>query len=710
MDVTSSYPAQNPSPTGPGSNPAPRLQEAGIDVTAYDPPALTPPIWGAIEERVLAVRGYDNRWELACALPQRCGQRLEAGESAEQVLAWLRHSAVSRLLQDRRSVRMAVIDSSLPLPLVERVATLQRRLGRWSPGRLRRAERDRALVQCCEDWAARLAGGTHPETLLHEPVQTQVRQLRNEQWGQRSWLSRLVGRCRQAVTWTLLSSGLVYALLWVRLALLQPRSHEGDLLDALDQVTRQIPVEQRAWPLVKRFSESENSSLLARSQLLVKTALTQGPSHPNWPQAREQLAALAEFLELLVEASRKPHLGYLYRDWPQQANLLPNVQVAVSYYRWQLVWLSTSLQLLQGESHRALEQSAPDRAADMAIAALRLARLAARQDNSPTLQELGEGAILQIVDQMGQLGESGQLPIPVLDRLRDALAEPQPESTPVPVDVDQILADQLDRCYSTGENGAITRPGLELLVAESYVAGGVSPVVQWMWWPWLAQYVAGGGNPFASQVQPLGPVIAPLMIRRQAARAELQQRVAAARRKAESSDDFADFDQYLADEVTALTDTDWSRLHYSPVIATLQSSAAVLREVIAPAIDTRRRRGAEGALAVRLALARHRQRTGVFPESLSALVPVDLPELPRDPFDGQPLRARRQGDWLILYSVGENGSDETAGWTQSNPQRPVHPQDLKLGEVNTATDPVPLPGEPRPADQVPAPQAESPRP
>lgn len=72
MVVSSSSPAENPVPKGSGKNPAPRLLEAGIDVTSYDPPELSHRIWLEIEDRVLAVRGTDDRWELACALPQRC--------------------------------------------------------------------------------------------------------------------------------------------------------------------------------------------------------------------------------------------------------------------------------------------------------------------------------------------------------------------------------------------------------------------------------------------------------------------------------------------------------------------------------------------------------------------------------------------------------------------------------------------------------------
>ena len=64
----------------------------------------------------------------------------------------------------------------------------------------------------------------------------------------------------------------------------------------------------------------------------------------------------------------------------------------------------------------------------------------------------------------------------------------------------------------------------------------------------------------------------------------------------------------------------------------------------------------------------HRQRTGQFAASLCDLVPQDLAELPVDPYDGQPLKVRQIGDRRWLYSVGEDGQDDTRGWEQKIPR------------------------------------------
>jgi len=685
MVESSSSPAETPVPRGAGKNPAPGLLEVGIDVTSYDPPELSNRIWREIEERVLAVRGVDNRWELACALPQRCGQRLAAGETERELAAWLRDVAVGELLRSSRGIRMSVIETSLPIRLLEKVNQGRRQLSRWWPGRLSRTERDLAISQWCEEWAGQLASGTSVETLLQEPLKTRVREVRSVQWQQRGWLSKLVGHTRRVVGWLLLVGGLVYGVLWVRLALLQPRPGNGDLLAGFGEATRNLPAEQRGWPLVKQFWEKTNAQSNASLQITVRTALLTGPSHPAWAEARTQLESVADSLGLLLEASRKTHLGYPFPalQLPYQSGQLANLQVVMSYYRWQTLLLSQSVTLMQGEAHRALEQSDPDRAVEMAIAALRLARLAVRGENIPAVIQLGEASISQIVDLIGQLCESDDMSVAALDRLREALMEPQQFVESPKVEVVGLLVDQLDRFYSSDSNGAMTRQGLEILVSESFMTGSLAPVVQWLYWPWNGSWLAPGQSPFAAHVQPLAPVIAPLMVRRQAAVAEVERVVAAARQKADSSGDIDAFVQHLTDEVTVLTQTEWSRIHYAPVISVLQSSAAILREVTAPVVDTRPRLAAERAMVVKISFERYRRRTGAFPADLADLVPVELSELPLDPFDNRPLKWLKSGNGWFLYAVGEDGTDDSASWKPVDSTRPIHPGDLRLLQITS---------------------------
>jgi len=65
-------------------------------------------------------------------------------------------------------------------------------------------------------------------------------------------------------------------------------------------------------------------------------------------------------------------------------------------------------------------------------------------------------------------------------------------------------------------------------------------------------------------------------------------------------------------------------------------------------------------LAARTGLAckLYKSRTGRYPESLEALVPGILNEVPIDPFTGRPLVYRREGDGFIVYSLGSNEKDD----------------------------------------------------
>ncbi len=59
-----------------------------------------------------------------------------------------------------------------------------------------------------------------------------------------------------------------------------------------------------------------------------------------------------------------------------------------------------------------------------------------------------------------------------------------------------------------------------------------------------------------------------------------------------------------------------------------------------------------------LAVERYRLSHGQLPAHFSDLVPVYLPQVPQDPFDGGPLRYRRLEPGFIVYSIGPNQADD----------------------------------------------------
>jgi hypothetical protein len=69
-----------------------------------------------------------------------------------------------------------------------------------------------------------------------------------------------------------------------------------------------------------------------------------------------------------------------------------------------------------------------------------------------------------------------------------------------------------------------------------------------------------------------------------------------------------------------------------------------------------------------LGAERYRQRFGHWPESLDALVPEFLSEVPKDPFDGTPLRYRVVAGGVVIHSVGPKLNDMVITLDESDPQ------------------------------------------
>jgi ABC-type transport system involved in multi-copper enzyme maturation permease subunit len=80
--------------------------------------------------------------------------------------------------------------------------------------------------------------------------------------------------------------------------------------------------------------------------------------------------------------------------------------------------------------------------------------------------------------------------------------------------------------------------------------------------------------------------------------------------------------------------------------------------VIEKGAETYRRSRACLRCAIALiALERYRLAHGAWPESLDALTPKFLSEVPKDPYDGRLLRYRRLPDGVVVYSIGQDGQD-----------------------------------------------------
>ena len=74
--------------------------------------------------------------------------------------------------------------------------------------------------------------------------------------------------------------------------------------------------------------------------------------------------------------------------------------------------------------------------------------------------------------------------------------------------------------------------------------------------------------------------------------------------------------------------------------------------------------------AAGLAVERYRLQHGRWPDSLADLTGDLLPTVPRDPFDGRPLRYRSDDVGVIVYSIGPDGKDDGGNRATLNTHKP----------------------------------------
>ncbi|HEY7425710.1 MAG TPA: hypothetical protein VH682_15885 [Gemmataceae bacterium] len=102
---------------------------------------------------------------------------------------------------------------------------------------------------------------------------------------------------------------------------------------------------------------------------------------------------------------------------------------------------------------------------------------------------------------------------------------------------------------------------------------------------------------------------------------------------------------------------------------------ASLTRLIFPSVTklggaSRRKHAILRCTVVALASERYRQATRKWPESLDKLCPQFLKAVPRDPFDGEPLRYRRVEDGVVIYSVSSDGVDNNGNLDRERPNQP----------------------------------------
>ncbi len=132
----------------------------------------------------------------------------------------------------------------------------------------------------------------------------------------------------------------------------------------------------------------------------------------------------------------------------------------------------------------------------------------------------------------------------------------------------------------------------------------------------------------------------------------------------------------------------------------------VLARLLAPAMDKiaqacQRNHAILRNAIVALAAERYRQKHGRWPATLDELVQAGLlKSAPVDPYDGRPLRLRRTGDGLMVYSVGPDNADNGGVIDRQNPIKAGTDLGFQLWDVAARRQPPPPPKPPEDSPDV----------
>jgi len=460
------------------------------------------------------------------------------------------------------------------------------------------------------------------------PPPRAARLIRRAKRRQRPFVWRAWVRTLQVVGLLLAVIVALYVAATIRLFVGSPNIAHDYLVD-LNAVAASVAPADRAWPLYRAAIVAlEEPPEILREDVR--------PGHAGWSEARLYLENQAEALEMVRDAALRPGLGfvvgYTVDDadralWPEiegEAGPRNLASVLLPY----LSELRSVSRLLVLDTFRAAEAGDGEIATANLDAILGIAEHA--RETPALINDLVSLALVGMAT--STLGDVlSEQPEILSDRqlhgLAHRLAAVQGGKLDVRLTGELMwFHDLMQRLYTDdGEgDGRITATGLESLHSIS------------------------SGPP--ATVGPLAPALGLAVAGRREMTREYTRWFAMA--EAEKSRPLWRQDARKLDRERArVLGSRVYRARYLPVAAILP---ALSRFGIEPELVTQER----DAVIVAIALELYRRRTGYWPTSLEALVPILLPSVPPDRFDGNPLRYRLVDGKPLVYSVGSDRNDD----------------------------------------------------
>ena len=241
--------------------------------------------------------------------------QLQAGRTDDDLAS--RYSdaiAIGKMIQQTKSPEI-FLASDLPENVVHVVLDVVKRTRLWP------AEKSEAAQELFAHFTDGLAQGSSAEELiasfgcpkisakLIRRASIRKRSLAWHTW-RRTWQSTAAFFAIILVTWTTLAA---------RFMLAEP-TIKYDLIQQFDNKSRAIPENERAWPLYRQGivmlvpPPLERDATYRKEWKEINDGLSKGPKSKHWPEAKAYLKEHADVLELFLEATSRPQLGFINRD------------------------------------------------------------------------------------------------------------------------------------------------------------------------------------------------------------------------------------------------------------------------------------------------------------------------------------------------------------------------------------------------------------
>lgn len=408
-------------------------------------------------------------------------------------------------------------------------------------------------------------------------------------------------------------------------------------IEILNEPAKSVLEEERAWPLYERAIQLNT---------LDENAAYAAIDDDDYELLAELIGEQQPVLDLLQQIADRPHYGFLADETAIPG---PDGQtVPPSVFETELAPMGemrSLARLLQIDTALAAEQGDADRVVRNLRALHRVADHAAQPPTTIgqlvgfAVQSLAAGVLVDTLDRAPDLLSDGHF------AELDAAIASSNGGKPIRFETElerQMFDDILQRVFTDDGNG-------DGVMTVDGVLGHLSTAG-----------LGGGPNPLERAGVGLAAIFA-------SGRAETRERFS---EMMDIADELATKQPF---EITGDPyDEAWERLdedaRFPPDVTLMMVSTFVptLGKATSSGMLAEARRDVSRVI---IALHRHRQASGSFPESLAVLVPEFLPEVPVDPFDGQPLRYSLTPDGPLLYSIGVDRNDDggrrvdrSAGW------------------------------------------------